>query len=194
MIDPMTRRALLASSGLLLGRHSLLAQTIALRPNAGSEIALEVRKTGIMAGKKHHFTFSRYEGSVSQSPTPQVTLTIQSASLVCHDDWVKPKDVDKITRYAIDDLLEAEKYPALRFQSTAVQSTTDGYNVAGNLTIKDQTRPVTVKVIRKGAEGSPQWTGNATLKLTDFGLKPPKAALGAVGTEDAMLFSFHLTP
>jgi hypothetical protein len=30
------------------------------------------------------------------------------------------------------------------------------------------------------------------ISLTDFGLKPPSAALGTVGTKDKMQLSFHL--
>ena len=186
----MTRRSILTTGGLALSDRLLRAQTIHLTPNPESEISLEVKKTGLMAGKQHHLVFSQYEGTVSQQPS-QVVFTVQAGSLICKDDWVKPKDKEKITRYAIDDLLEAQKYPTLRYRSTAVQQTSDGYTITGDLTIKDETRPVTVKVARK-MNGRAMWTGEAIIRLTDFNLKPPTAALGAVGTEDAMQFLFHL--
>ena len=188
----MRRRSFLVSPALPFAGRLLSAQSLQLLPNTASEFALEVRKTGLMAGRKHHLVFRRYEGTVSQSPAPQVTFTVQAASLVCQDDWVKPKDREKITRYALDDLLETSKYPLLRYQSTSVQANGDSYAIAGNLTVKDQTRPVAVHVVRTLNGGRTIWTGGATIHLTDFHLKPPTAALGAIGTEDAMQLVFHL--
>ena len=187
----MTRRAVLTWGSLAWSGRLLPAQTIHLTSNAQSVFTLEVKKTGLMAGKKHHLVFSQYEGTVSQQPSPQIAFTVQANSLVCQDDWVKPKDKEKITRYAIDNLLEARKYPTLRYQSTAVRPNSDGYTITGNLTIKDETRPVSVKVVHQGNSGM-VWTGEATIRLTDFNLKPPTAALGAIGTEDTMLLLFRL--
>ncbi len=188
----MTRRSVFAWGSLALIGRLLRAQTIHLMPNTESEIALEVNKTGLMAGKKHHLVFSRYQGTASQGTSPQVTFTVQADSFVCQDDWVKPKDKEKITRYAIDDLLEAHRYPTLRYKSTAVHSNGSSYRIDGNLTIKNETRPVAVTVARKVSDRI-VWTGEATIRLTDFNLKPPTAALGAIGTEDATHLVFHLT-
>ena len=145
-----------------------------------------------MAGKKHHLIFRQYDGAVSRNPALQVTFTVQAASLVCEDDWVKPKDREKITRYALHDLLESSRYPLLRYQSTSVQANGAGYAISGNLTVKDQTRPVAVHVLRAADAGRTVWKGGATIRLTDFHLKPPTAALGAIGTEDEMHLQFHL--
>ena len=188
----MTRRTVLAWGYLAASGRLLRAEIIRLTPNSESEFALDVKKTGLMAGKKHHFVFSRYERSVSQPPSPQITFIVEAKSLVCQDDWLKPKDVEKVTRYAVDDLLEANKYPELRYRSTAVKSDVDGYTISGNLTIKDVTRPLIVNTIHQPASAM-TWTGGATIRLTDFNLKPPTAALGAIGTEDAMQLLFHLT-
>lgn len=45
------------------------------------------------------------------------------------------------------DFLDAEKYPYLIFRGTAVEALQDGrYRVTGNLSIRDETRPVTLDV------------------------------------------------
>jgi len=36
--------------------------------------------------------------------------------------------------------------------------------------------------------------GVSRIRLTDFGLKPPAAALGTIGTKNEMLFRFFVTP
>ena len=144
-----------------------------------------------MAGKKHSLVFTQFAGSASQEPL-HVQFTVQSASLECRDTWLKPKDREKVQRYAINDLLDAEKYPALRFESTSVQPTEEGYSIPGNLTVKDQTRPVVVKAIKRSGDQGTVWTGGTRIRLTDFKLKPPTAALGSIGTEDDMALTFHL--
>ncbi len=188
----MTRRTILAMSSFALGGGLLKAQNnFRLTPNAESELTLEVTKTGLMSGKKHHLVFSRYEGMVTQQPKPQVAFTVQANSLECQDDWVKPKDREKITRYGIDELLEASKYPELKYRSTSVAQNGDGYTIEGDLTIKRETHPVTVKVARN-PDKSGLWKGEATIRFKDFNLKPPTAALGTIGTEDAMRLLFHV--
>jgi hypothetical protein len=52
-------------------------------------------------------------------------------------------------------------------------------------------KPVSVQVIL-GADLSIQ--GSAKLKMTDWGMKPPSAALGAIGTRDEMSVAFVLKP
>ena len=190
----MTRREVLLLSSFVCGAFRLGAQTIRLASNSQSELRLEVRKTGLMAGKKHVFLFPEFEGAVQQEPAA-VSFTVQVKSLVCKDDWVKPKDREKITRYALDEVLQANRFPRLRYQSTSVQANDGaggGYLVHGNLTIREATKAVDVHVTRQGSGTETVWTGNAAIGLTDFGIKPPTAALGAIGTEDVMQLSFHL--
>jgi polyisoprenoid-binding protein YceI len=76
------------------------------------------------------------------------------------------------------DFFEAEKYPALTFESTAIKRTGDGeYEVKGNLTIHGVTKPVAFAVEGLGAPNKDPW-GNlrigasATAKVNrkDFGL------------------------
>ncbi len=188
----MTRRTVLALGAFAFGQRSMHAQTIRLSPNAESSLRLEVRKTGLMAGKKHLLVFRQFEGAIVKEPSLRITLAVQVGSLECQDAWLKAKDREKVTRYAIDDLLQASQYQSLRFESTNVQPTRDGYTLAGKLTIRDQTRPVTVNVNARTVEHRTTWTGDSSLRLTDFGLKPPTAALGAVGTEDQMQLSFRI--
>lgn len=155
-----------------------------LAPGNGSALNLFVEKTGVLSGKKHHFTFEQFEGQIDGAQR-RVVLTIQSAGIVCRDNWVSEKDRGKILKVATDDMLAVAKYPVIRFESTNV-SGDDRLTVEGNLTIRDKTRPVTVHVQRKDKS----YTGEARFKLTDFGLKPPSAALGLVGTKDEMTLQF----
>lgn len=155
-----------------------------LLPGSGSTLNLYVEKTGLLSGRKHHFTFEQFEGHIDRRER-RVTLTIQSATIVCRDTWVSDKDRAKILRTATDDMLAAAKFPTIRFESTIVIGN-DRLTAEGTLTIRDKTRPVTVHVREKDST----YTGEARVKLTDFGLKPPSAALGLVGTKDEMTLQF----
>jgi polyisoprenoid-binding protein YceI len=59
------------------------------------------------------------------------------------------------------------------FKSTGAESTGPGqWTLHGDLILHGQTRPVTVQVtLRDG-----HYTGETTVKLTDFGIKPPGKA------------------
>ena len=175
---------------------ALLAQPRNLRvtPGPGSRFALEVEKTGLLRGKKHLFLFERYSGVLAmdvQFPErSKIELEIESRSAVLKDDWVSTKDVEKILETAQMDLLDSAKYPKLRFVSTSVAAAANGhFTVTGNLTIRNITNAVTVAVVSKGGE---VFEGTAKVKLTDYKLKPPSAAFGAIGTKDEMTVTFTL--
>jgi polyisoprenoid-binding protein YceI len=171
----------------------LLSRTLTtLAPAPDGAFVLEVEKTGIMAGKKHRFVFSGYHGEVSDSR--QVNFTLRSASIRCEDTWVSEKDRAKILKYALTDMLHAKEYPEIRYVSTAVrESGKNSFAIDGNLTIGPTTRPVALSVARQNDNAAKSWwNGSGVLSLSDFGLKAPTAALGAVGTKDQMQLSFHL--
>jgi polyisoprenoid-binding protein YceI len=67
------------------------------------------------------------------------------------------------------------------------------FEVEGQLTIRGIARPALVRVLVKPAEGGDLLLdGRSTVKMKDYGLKPPSAALGMVGTKDEMEVSFVL--
>ncbi|MCC6860310.1 MAG: YceI family protein [Bryobacterales bacterium] len=169
-----------------------------IRPAGGSRFALQVEKTGLMSGRKHLFLFERYHGAVfydAASPEhSRVELTVEAASAVCRDTWVSEKDLKKIQEYALHDMLAAEKYPELRFISTGVKRK-DGksFEVEGDLTIRGIARPVNISVTaEEGADGLAAVSGRAIVRMKDYGLKPPRAALGTIGTKNEMTVEFRL--
>lgn len=170
-----------------------------IEPSPGDRFALEVEKTGLMSGKKHLFLFERYHGRLEyDAAAPErssVELVLESASIVCKDTWVTPKELGKIQRAALEDMLAAERYRWITFSSTAVRQEHDGkFELVGNLTIRDRTVPAVVTVQRSGGEGGLlRFRGHAVVRLKDYGLKPPSALLGAIGTKNEMRVEFEVT-
>ncbi|MBY0506016.1 MAG: YceI family protein [Bryobacteraceae bacterium] len=181
---------LLASS---LGAADLRQLRVA--PAAGNRFALEVEKTGLLSGKKHLFLFERYSGTLQLDPAApeksSIQLEIEARSAILKDDWVSASDAKKIADYAQMKMMDSAKYPLLKFASTGISARGNGvYEVRGNLTIRDVTKPVLVMVTEKGGVCE----GKAAVKLSDFKLKPAGALLGAIGTKDEMTVSFLLRP
>ena len=170
-----------------------------IRPAPQNRFVLEVFKTGLMSGKKHTFEFERYSGAVSfDREAPQnsrVELSIEGASAVCKDTWVSQKDLAKIQKAALEDMLDVAHHPRLTFTSTRViPRGPDRYDVEGALTIRGIAKPAVVHVTAAPAtDQSLALAGTAEVRLRDYGLKPPGAALGAIGTRNEMNVEFSLT-
>ena len=74
------------------------------------------------------------------------------------------------------DFFHAESFPKILFKSTSITGTSDGFDLTGDLTIRDQTQSVTLKATYEGETKDP-WgntrigaTAKGKLKRSDFGL------------------------
>jgi polyisoprenoid-binding protein YceI len=179
---------------LAVGTLAAETRTYDFSPSDGSRVALEVYKTGLMSGKKHVFVFERYSGEAvfdaQHAEDAKVRFTMDAGSVVCTDTWINDGSRQKVLAAARDQMMQADRYPQLTFiSSKAVPKGENRYDVEGMLTIRDKTRPVLVHVsLREGV-----FEGSAKVKLSDFGLKPPKGVtLGLIGTKDEMAVLFRL--
>jgi polyisoprenoid-binding protein YceI len=195
--DDVSRQilALLPSFVCLLGGATMEQR---LSPAEGNRFEVIVEKTGLMKGKKHLFVFERYQGKLhhdSEKPeASQVQFSLESNSIACKDDWVSAKDLKKIMQAALKDMLAADRYATVSYKSNGVRRAgPNQFDVTGTLRIRNVEKPATVRVtLKPGEAGRTHFEGNAVVRMTDFGLKPPSAALGLIGTKDEMTVSFHL--
>jgi hypothetical protein len=84
----------------------------------------------------------------------------------------------------------------ITFKSTSVISTgATTLDVSGTLAVLGVERPAQVSVtsVESGGELTAV-TGRAIVRLTDYPLKPPKAALGAIGPKNEMSVDLRLAP
>ena len=63
-----------------------------------------------------------------------------------------------------------DDFPKIRFKSNAVSEKEGGYIVNGNLTLKGTTKPVIIKIVRKGN----QLKGTSSIYTSDFGINIKK--------------------
>lgn len=168
-----------------------------IEPFEGDRFELKVYKSGLMAGKVHVFVFDSYQGEFRYDPaSPEsaaVEFTVQSGSIRCLDDWVSEKDRGKILREAREKMLAVDEFPTLRFQADGLTPAGGGGFLAqGTLTIRDRSQTVPVEVRIEPAGVTYRLEGSAVVSLEDFGLKPPSAALGLIGTKSEMDLRFAL--
>jgi polyisoprenoid-binding protein YceI len=98
-----------------------------------------------------------------------VHATMQAASIDTRED-------DRDAHLRSPDFLHAEQHPTLEFRSTGVRAAGADWQVDGELTIRDVTRPITLDVEFDGAARDPWggtrigFTANTEINREDFGL------------------------
>ncbi|HYJ27456.1 MAG TPA: YceI family protein [Nocardioides sp.] len=117
--------------------------------------------------------FSQLEGTAhidTAAPAgSKVDLTIDVASV----DTGNP---DRNGHLTSPDFFDAEKFPTITFTSTQVERDGDTWNVTGDLTIKDVTKPVTIEFEQTGSAIDPfgntrvGFEGEITVNRKDWGL------------------------
>lgn len=198
----MPTRAILSCAGAALLLTPAFSQqrpltVYELRPAPQQRFALEVYKSGIWEGRKHVFLFSDYSGVVrydqSQPENSTVELTIEGASAACQDTWISESDRGKIQAQAFK-MMDIPKHPHLLFTSRQVIPLGGGrFQVKGSLEIRGVAAPVTLEVTLAASEPDTlDFQGNAPVLMGDYGLKPPGAALGLIGTKNEMRVEFKL--
>jgi len=96
--------------------------------------------------------------------------------------------------------LKAEQFPEIKYvlstyEVDKAKTTADGFAAItkGELTVAGQTKEIEIPItaLRKDG-GSMRGEGAVALKMTDFGIKPPTAMLGALKTKDDIRITFNV--
>lgn len=111
------------------------------------------------------------DGDLTKS---EVTVEINAAS-------IDTSDTKRDDHLRSPDFFDVKKFPKLTFKSTKIAKSGAGYKLAGNLTIRDVTKPVTLDATLSAPVKTP-WGNQARaakvtgkLKRSDFGLTWNKA-------------------
>jgi polyisoprenoid-binding protein YceI len=135
-----------------------------------SSVAFEVRHMMISTVRGR---FSEFDGTLEAHDDPERSTVSGWAATASIDTG----DADRDAHLRSADFFDAERYPRLTFESTAIRHVEGGtYAVAGNLTIKDVTREIEVDATVQGTGEDPwgkQRAGIAvrgSIDRTEFGL------------------------
>lgn len=169
--------------------------TYRLGPGDGT---LEVRtgRTGAAAMAGHNLLFhvAAWEATLTvadDAAASSLELTADSSSLQVIEGTGGMQalgDDDKVEiRKTVDD--EVLKRTPIAFRSTSVEAAGDGLRVTGDLTLRGTTAPLTFDV---ADAGDGRVTASATVKQTDWKIKPYSALFGALKVVDEVELSIDL--
>ena len=101
----------------------------------------------------------------------------------------------------MQEALLAEAHPSIGFVLTALRPDTGAtperaprFLAEGELTIAGETRTIRMPVVIIEEANAVRIEGEAALRMTDFGIDPPRALLGALRTDDDVTVRFTWTP
>jgi polyisoprenoid-binding protein YceI len=136
-----------------------------------TQVEFAVKHLGMMT-VRGHFTDVQASGdiNVEHPEASSVEVVIQTASIRTHNER---RDNDLRT----SNFLDVEHYPTITFKSTKIESAgSDRYTMTGDLTIKGNTRPVSLAVVNYGEFNDPNmghrigYGAETQILRKDFGL------------------------
>ncbi|HEV7897355.1 MAG TPA: YceI family protein [Planosporangium sp.] len=143
-------------------------------------------------------SFNEFEGTANvdgaDPSRSSVSVTIKAAS-------IDTRNEQRDAHLRSNDFLDLEKYPEITFVSTGVRRLDEStFQLTGDLTIKDVTRPVTIDFDYEGAAKDPfgnlriGFEGSVTINRKDYGVTW-NAALetGGVLVSDKITLEFEVS-
>jgi polyisoprenoid-binding protein YceI len=157
-----------------------------------STITIHVFKSGLFRAfaDDHLIQTTLAQGFVDDSTMAHVDLVVDAERLRVLDPNLSAKDREQVQmRMLGSDVLDATRFPQIRFHSTAVQRLgADHWLVRGELDLHGQTHEVAVNVARENG----RYTGRATLRQTDFAIAPISIAGGTVKVKNEISIEFDI--
>ena len=166
----MVVRSFVAFSFALLSASPSFAQTWTIDSNhSNASFAVRHMMVSTVRGE-----FGKLSGTVEfddkDVAKTAIQATIDAAS-------VNTRVADRDTHLKSADFFDVDRYPAITFRSTRVQSSADGLQIVGDLTIHGVTKEITLKVdgptpVLKDGRGNLKRgaTGTTTIDRREFGL------------------------
>jgi polyisoprenoid-binding protein YceI len=157
-----------------------------------STLTIRVYKTGFFSAFAHNHEIKApiASGSADTSAHPSAEVHVDARALRVMDPEVSEKDRAEIQKTMLGpEVLDSERFHGIVFQSTAAESAGAGrWTLHGNLTLHGVTKPVAMEVVLKDG----MYTGHATLKQSEFGIKPVRVAGGTVKVKDEVRIEFEV--
>lgn len=184
-------RAGILAATLLVWAGSAPAQQHAIAAEQ-STLTIRVDKSGLFSafGHTHEIRAPILRGVADILEHASAEVHVDARALRVVDRDVSEKDRAEIQKTMLGpEVLDSERFPEIVFRTTSAESAGAGrWTLRGNLTLHGETRAVTVEAILKNGH----YTGHATVKQTEFGMKPVRVAGGAVRVKDEVRIEFDV--
>ena len=171
---------------------------------AASQVTIHVGKAGLFrfAGHAHEVIAQDVNGTVRLDRTnparSSVQLEVVTTSLAVTGRGEPIEDVPEVQRVMLSEqVLDVEQFPTIVFASREIGvAHADAESlqlvIVGDLTLHGVTRPQNVRVTVELGQDGVTATGTLTIKQTDFGIEPVRAAAGMVKVKDELEITFSL--
>ena len=166
--------------GLAVSLAGAQASTFAVDP-AHSEVGFGIRHMGLSTVRGH---FANVKGTILYD---DANVAKSSVNVTIDVTTVDTGNSARDNHLKTDAFFDVAHFPAATFVSTGVTKNGSHLAVAGNLTLRGVTKPVTLDVTAVGTMENPQdhkthigYSATTTIKRLDFGVGAgfPEAALG----------------
>jgi len=136
-----------------------------------TQVEFAAKHLGMMTVRGHFANITATGNIYPDNPkASSVNISIETASIRTHNEQ---RDNDLRS----SNFLQVDAYPTITFKSTKIEPTgTDRYAMTGDLTIKGNTHPVTLSVLKYGEFNDPRmghrigYSAEGKINRRDFGL------------------------
>jgi polyisoprenoid-binding protein YceI len=160
MIKSLTLKPLLVAAGLVFSTGVFAGQWTVV-PETSS-----VGFIGTQQGTKFNGRFQAFTAAIDlDAADPTAGSIVGTVQL----DSVNTRDHDRDAALLDKDWFNAKEFPEAKFESQKIEKAADGsYHAAGQLTLKGQTKPATMKFTLTGDGAAAQFAGTLAVNRFDF--------------------------
>jgi len=190
---------------LTIGNSTAGPQSQEMRiDRASSTMTVNVGRSGLFgfAGHDHEVIAPVLEGSVMLDRTDfsrsKLSIEFDATAMKVTGKGEPAKDVPEVQRVMLSErVLDVQRHPKITFVSESISVAQHSPNRAqlrinGRLTLRGVTHPVTVPTQVELSANRLTAAGKATVKQTDFGIRPVNAGGGTVKVKDEVELVFTI--
>jgi polyisoprenoid-binding protein YceI len=201
----MPRLAVIACVVVALGRSAggQAAQEFHVDA-AASIVVMRVGRAGVFAfaGHDHEVIAPAVQGTVvldrANVSGSRVALQFDAAAMKVTGRGEPAADVPEVQRVMLSDrVLDVQRYPTIAFMSRRISLVEESsgrlsVRIEGELTLRGRTRPLTMPVEVRVSADRLTASGTATVRQTDYGIRPVTAGAGTVRVKDEVEVGFTI--
>jgi YceI-like domain len=158
-------------------------------------LTVRTKKGGAAAKAAHNLVIevTSWQGTLAVEPQTRISLTADAGSLRVREGVGGMMELGDDDKAGIEQTIDEEvlKRSPIVFESSDVQASPDGsrLSVSGDLELAGAVHPIAFEL----AVDDGRLTGSATVKQTDWGMKPYSALFGTLKVIDEVLVGIDAT-
>jgi polyisoprenoid-binding protein YceI len=132
----------------------------------------------------------------NQPTAVELTVDVDSLQVLRGEGGVTPLSGPEkaLVRTNALKVLDAGRFPQIRYQADDIEETGDGYRLSGTLEIHGKSRMREIDVAVADLGDSWRLSCEADVRQTDFGIKPYSMLMGAMKVADDVVVSLTAEP